>query len=253
MTSVYENGGLIGPIVDAQKISTQFEFVGTPIASGTSVSSMNLPSGLQENDIVFVCGFKDSSIDPAVPTGFTSTAASTGDGAHLEVTYKVMGASPDSEATGLTNDTDCEYYAFAIRGQHVSVPFGGTSEIAQNTTGQPNPPSINIGFTDCLILAIGHLDDDLLGSPNEPPTGYTTLEFRQFGSAGAGGSYAVAYKTVNSIGTEDPDNFNFGTGLGDAWAAATVALRPAGAGLGAEVSGSGMFTLDFVYNKLVSD
>jgi len=249
MPSFFEiTGGLIGAEA-SYTVAGSIEFVGTPVESSVSVSSINLPNGLQENDIVIVCGFLDGGSPPATPTGYTSIA-SVSDAADTSVSYKIMGATPDTTASGLTNADDCAYIAFALRYVDTTTPLDVTATTAIGGSGEPDPPSITPVSNNALILAIGHIDDDLLGTPNEPPTGYTSLLFGDFGVPGTGGSYAVAYKTLATAAAEDPSAFNLGS-LTDDWNAITVALRPRQEIIdgGLISNGSGIFNLDYIYNK----
>jgi len=201
--------------------------VGTPTTKGSSGTTMSVPSGLQENDVVFVMLFSDWNTTPQAPTGFE--VGQTGRGGSSAVDfgwfYKVMGATPITEVE-LTY-TYAQYtcgICFAVRGVDpsnvldVSIPTKTTG-----SSGMPNAPAITPETNGAMILAMGFLDDDIVSSPSAP-SGFTMIK-SHYESNGSNYSTAmVAYKLWENTGEVDPGAFG-GSGSDD-WVGCTCALRP---------------------------
>lgn len=185
-------------------------------STGTSIT---LPSGLQQYDIVFVASFNGASTIPAVPSGYTEGQRGDGGDVQYQWSYKIMGATPDSTATGLSSG--CAHLAFAFRNVDNDTIFDLTTPaVATGTTGMPDPPSLGYPYasqTGCVTVAIGFLDDDSI-TPSES-TGYTLLGYAQ-----NGGTIMAEYITnASTFINGNPGAFG-GTGT-DAWVAATFILR----------------------------
>ena len=207
--------------------------VGTPTTKGSTGTTMSVPSGLQEGDVVFVMLFSDANVTPQAPTGFE-----TGDNGSSEIDwgwfYKVMGATPITEVE-LTY-TYAQYSSgicFAVRGvdpsnvMDVSIPTKATG-----SSGMPNAPQITPVTNGAMILVFGFLDDDLVVPT--APSGYTLIKYHQEDNGPYYYSTAmVAYKILETAATEDPAAFG-GSGS-DAWVGAICALRPVTASIGLEV------------------
>lgn len=195
------------------------KFIGEPTSStGTSI---DLPIDLLQNDIVFIASFSDGTTQN-LPTGFTAgqTGAAT-NSVSYRWSYKIMGVTPDSTATGLSSSSI--HVAFAVRNVDTSVIFDQTTPaIATNTAGMPNPPAITTQTSQAKVIVFGFLDDDIVNDV-DAPTGFELLTTQTYGSSGAGGTIMVAFSVPDNIGTIDAGAFN-GSGS-DSWVAATIALR----------------------------
>lgn len=181
--------------------------IGSNAASSTS--TVGLPSGLLEGDMVISVTLEDVGT-PTTPTGFTSLGLNTGGAPSYQYSYKFMGATPDTEVTGLRSDTDTGHVVFVLRGVNPNNPFSGTGSVASGATGLPDPPAITTEYNNTMVLAIGLLDDDQ-DTGISPPTNYTTINNFSFGSAESGGTIMTAYRIISGITSENPGAFT-GTG-----------------------------------------
>ena len=93
---------------------------------------------------------------------------------------------------------------------------------ATGASGMPNPPSITPTTDNCMLVAIGALDDDVITMT--APSGYTLAAEMGYTTAGNATSTGIAYKVLASAAADDPGVF--GGGGNDAWRAWTIALRP---------------------------
>jgi len=195
--------------------------IGSNTASNTS--TVGLPSGLLENDMVISVTLEDVGT-PTTPTGFTSLGLNTGGAPSYQYSYKFMGATPDTQVTGLRLDTDTGHVVFALRNVDRNNPFSGTRAVASAATGLPNPPSISTEYNNTIVLAIGLLDDDQ-ATGITPPTNYTTINNFSFGTAESGGTIMTAYRIISGITSEDPGAFGATTG-NDANHGIVLGLKP---------------------------
>jgi hypothetical protein len=207
-------------LFDAYYESLFVSFVGTATSS-TNSSTINLPSGLQEDDIVFIASFSDGS-SVNLPTGYTNGQTGTTNTVGYRWSYKIMGATPDSTAAGLTSRSDTVHIAFALRGVSSVIFDATTPSITTNTSGMPNPPSITTVTTFAKVIKLGFLDDDIVTNVGAP-TGFDMIISATAGSAGAGGTIMAAFKTQDSPGSTGTGAFS-GAGT-DSWVGATFAIR----------------------------
>jgi hypothetical protein len=231
------NGGLIGKYKD---YSTDLELTGytTPTLVGSMTSSTNsstitLPSGLQQGDIVFVLTSNGASTTRAAPTGYTLGGAAAFNSTMYYVwSYKIMGAVPDTTATGLGANTDTVHIAFAFRGVDVTSTLGPfsvtTPAVATSTTSAPNPPTITGPLnapTNNIIVILGYADAQSRAAFIGAPSAFTLIGAAQ-ASLAASTTVMAAYSTstVDSATTTDPGAFT-GTTTGSS-VAVTFALRP---------------------------
>lgn len=200
--------------------------VGTPTTKGITGTTMSVPSGLQEGDVVFVMLFSDWNVKPLAPTGFETGDNGAGGSSYVDWGwfYKVMGATPITKVE-LTY-TYAQYSSgicFAVRGvdpsnvMDVSIPTKATG-----SSGMPNAPQITPVTNGAMILAFGFLDDDLVVPT--APSGYTLIKYHQENDDPRFSTAMVAYKILETAATEDPAAFG-GNGS-DAWVGAICALRP---------------------------
>jgi hypothetical protein len=198
----------------AGNVSLPITLVGTPTSSGTT--SITLPTGLLQNDMVIICSVADNSTQ-TLPTGYTNGQNGSTNSTDYRWSYKFMGATPDTTATGLASNSS--HIAFAFRNVNTTTPFDVTTPtISTSTSGMPNPPSITTVTNNAVIVACGFLDDDELTAVTAPAT-YTLIRF--FADSG---TVMAAYKTKTPAGADDPAAFG-GQGS-DSWVGATFALRP---------------------------
>lgn len=199
------------------------ETVGTPTTKGPTGTTMTVPSGLQEGDVVFVMLFSDFNVTPAAPTGFENGQYGSND-IDWGWFYKVMGATPITSVS-LTHSS-CQYTSgicFALRGiDPANVLDVATPSRAIGSSGMPNAPSITPITDGAMVLAFGFLDDDLVTAT--APSGYTMIKYHQEDNAFFRSTAMVAYKILASAGAEDPGVF--GGGGSDAWVACSCAVRP---------------------------
>lgn len=224
MPSIFDNGGMIGATLDfgseeryiVGTTPAPIEFVGSTGTGQTITgSSINLPSGMQEGDFVIVATSSDGST-PATPTGYTLGQSGNTNSVGYMWAYKVMGATPDTTATGLTSNSTTTHAAFVFR-NIASVSSFATAATA--ISGMPNSPSIFVSQNN-LVIAIGFLDDDNIAASVTAPSTHALAASSQASSLGA--SVMASYKIAATTGTEDPAAFG-GSG-DDSWVATTVQL-----------------------------
>lgn len=247
MDSVFLNGGFIGKTFDFADTSryvisetfATIELVGTPTSStGTSIT---LPTGLQEGDLVVVCNFADAT-SQNLPSGYTNGQNGFTNSVNYRWSYKFMGSTPDTTATGLSSGS--AHLAFAFRGVDTTTPLDVTPpSVATNISGMPNPPSITTVTDNSVLVAVGYLDDDSVASSITAPSTYTLLNAAQ-----SSGTIMAAYKTLATAGTDDAGGFG-GTGT-DSWVAAKFALRPGITQVLGNQKNSGIWLLQSVFNSL---
>jgi VCBS repeat-containing protein len=211
------------------------------VAAGTGLSAdyaITLPTGLLEGDLVIVAtGFyQKGNFNPGVvsPAGYTEVAdlwADDSGDTNLSVSYKFMGATPDTSVT-VTGSASVSYGAATaicvFRGVDQSSPLdvSSTTTVGVNSA-DANPAAITPVTSGALILVIagwtnGPLNSDLV------PSGFAHL-------TGSSPEISANYATkiaskgwVDGDGTIDPGTgFGGGTSGTASWAAVTMALRPA--------------------------
>lgn len=194
--------------------------VGATSSTGTSIT---LPSGLQQNDVVFIASASDGTTQN-LPTGYTNGQNGVAIDTFYRWSYKVMGATPDTTASGLSSTS--VHIAFAFRGVNTTNIFDQTTpSVASGTGGMPNPPAIITQRIYSNVVCIGFLDDDIVASAT-PPANYEPIIVATYGSSGNGATIMAAYTVAAVAGSYNPGTFN-GSG-NDEWAAATFAIRSSG-------------------------
>lgn len=181
-------------------------------------SSITLSDQAEENDIVIIASHSTST-SQNTPTGYTSGDNGSLGTVNYQWSYKIMGSTPDTTASGLTATADTKHVAMVFRYVDTTTPLDTTPQIANATgnSGMPDCPSIT-SSNQSIILAIGFLDDDAILSSVTAPTGYTICGVEE-----ATGTLMCAYKVQGAAQTDDPDVFG-GSG-NDSWVAYTIALR----------------------------
>jgi hypothetical protein len=191
-------------------------------SSQSTATSITLPSGLQENDIVVICSMSDGT-SQNLPSGYTNGQNGTVNSVNYRWSYKRMGATPDSTATGLSSSSI--HIAIVFRNVNTSTILDVASPSAATaTSGMPNSLSITTVTDGAMVVSIGFLDDDVVASSVTAPSGFTLARAAQYGSSGSGGTVMAAYRLKSPAGAEDPGAFG-GSGT-DSWVASTLAFRP---------------------------
>ncbi len=182
-------------------------------AGNGSAADITFSTAPEEGDIVIIAGVSDlaTSRDMSVNTSGYTTLFSNGGGApDALVSYKVMGATPDTVVNVTPTDfanRDTSWVVQIWRGVDTDNPIDQTTTSASASSGDPNSPSITTQTDDALVFSIGLLDDDdVVGSPTL--SGYTNVLAKdtQFGSAGS--SVMIASKEVASPSAEDPPTWS---------------------------------------------
>jgi hypothetical protein len=203
---------------------------------------------LQEGDVVIVTvvlAAVASLESLTTPSGFSDAhpfiySDDTND-TNFQVSYKVMGASPDTSFTlpGTGSSLRAhEVHVLALRGIDIAAPFDVTPVAAGGIdAGQPDPPAITPVTAGALITVHG----GSVCADSAVPTAFansdlsaTTNHFLSdfFRSTGSGSRHAVCgvgMKEDWSSGSFDPAAWTGGhTFNGNSWAAASIAWRPSG-------------------------
>jgi hypothetical protein len=155
--------------------------------------------------------------------------------ANLGVYWKIMGATPDTEAVADNvggADTDTPAVCMVFRGVDTSSPMDATDvEATGLDTMDPDPGEINHNNPSGVWTVIVGANAHNLGNTTFTfPTGYTTDAAQIAGNDTSDGVVGMGYNTSPS----DPENPGVMTDSGSdstsfAWAAVTMALRPASA------------------------
>mgnify|MGYP006999481347 CR=1 FL=1 len=175
---------------------------GTGRASILGTTTLDLPSGLQPNDLVIVATMGDSDI-PLVPTGYTTGQVGSDSSVGYMWSYKIMGDPVDTQATGLYSSGSMTHMAIAFRGDSGSAPLVAPfPAINVISNGMPDGPSVSAS-TDNMVVTLGYLDDSVIQSFVSEPTGYTFAA----ASSGSNSSVMSAYLKITSDGSYDPGPF----------------------------------------------
>lgn len=210
-------------------------FVGSNAAvSGSGSVTVNLPAGVQQNDVAYAMVASSSTVNEDVTepgaTWAELTDLYTNDttDVNFAVYRKVMGAVPDASVTLDAAAATAAHVAIVVvlRGVNTTTPEDATTTTATLTSsGTPNNPSITTVTDGAWVLAFAGTSeaDTVFNSP----AGYGKL--RQQASTNI--NAIVSSKLKAAAGAEDPAAYADIVGtIADSWAAATVAVRPAVAG-----------------------
>jgi hypothetical protein len=206
---------------------TEVSYIGTTTYNiDHSSGTLSLPSGLQENDVVIVCGTRDRGTSHSVPSGWTNLVDSSDNTPDLWIDYKMMGATPDSNYVFNDHliDYACGVVIAAFRGVNTTTPFI-ISDSASGTVGLPNCPSMTptFGQVDGMFFLSGHLDDDAV-TDGGAPSGYSNFAYANAVSEFYVSTGFTATKKILDTSAEDPAAFS-GTGT-DYWWAYTIIVQP---------------------------
>lgn len=202
--------------------------VGSPTTGQKSSSgnlTVNLPSGMSQDDYVICSAFSYSTLFSApamVSSGWTLQPTSAG---NLKVWYKKMGATPDSTVvitpgsySGFLHTVSV--VCFAYSGVDTTTPLDATPTASSGTSTGPDCPAITTVTNGSQILAIG--GHNASAASSVAPSGYGN---KTAISAGSYGSVVVSDKSQASSGAENPAAY---TGYSsNSYNAVTLALRDA--------------------------
>ena len=157
------------------------------------------------------------------------------DDAHLSVWYKIMTATPDSsvviEGTGPGTDAAMAVVVMAFSGVDQGTPFDvASTSVTGINTSNPDPPSINhnnpSGVWTVIAGGNGHIAGGLCTFTF--PTGYTTNAIDRGQDDTFDTTVGMGYNSSPSD-PEDPGvmTHSCADSADNAWAAFTMALRPA--------------------------
>jgi hypothetical protein len=175
--------------------------------------------------------------DPATWINYGQQNADDGNDAHLDVSAKFMGGTPDTAftlpATGHIDDAQT-YAVLVFRGVDAAIDDAtavGTSGI---DTGRPNPPSITPVTAGAWPVVFG-AGACGTAATFTAPANYTTNFQTAVGNDVNDSAIGAGYRSDWSSGAEDPANFTGGTtNPAHSWAAYTLALKPASGGGGSD-------------------
>ncbi len=249
----FKEAAALGPLVDltASSVTTSSPTIGAPalapllnisiLTGGTQANSainggnvtLTFPT-LQQGDVVIVFGghFARGGATSAIPTGYTpiyDSGNTLATDPHFGVSYKVMGATPDTTVScpGSGNAADgTAYGCYCLRNVDTTVIQDATRTVAGPTTSNnPDCPSITTVTDRALILALAL--DHLAGTGDTAitnPTNY--IEQRTARGADNNDATVCGAAIIEPVaGTEDPPSFTAWTA--GTWRTATVAIRVA--------------------------
>jgi hypothetical protein len=220
--------------------------VGFSTAGATFNFSSLLDAGggtptLLQNDIVVVSTVYRTTTgagQDATPTGYTAAysnifADATGNDASLKTTYKFMGATPDTSVVIPAATSRGASVIHVLRGVNTTTPLDVTPTTASgvNTGGaHPDAPAITPTTAGAWIYVVGAIASatPTAALTNAGDLSTATNHFKGVLTTSTVGSIAAGLKEDWSSGAFNPSAFTGDTTASTgAWAAATVALRPA--------------------------
>jgi hypothetical protein len=213
-------------------------FLGT--TSTTNLNLTNLTGGINNapwaDDIVVIfygIGRADESTNTISVSGYTSLGLSRPEDTYatsLDVSYKIMGSTPDTSAT-LSSTISVENAAavavHVFSGVNTATPMDVTSTVATNSSSAiPNPPAITPVTVGAVVVAGG------AAGHNDGTDTFSSSDLTSFRTSGANDTYDVSIGAgyVRWVsGAVNPAAFTWtGTDNNDySSAARTLALRPA--------------------------
>jgi hypothetical protein len=210
------------------------------VAIGASTESKTLPGTPLEDDIVILLLGCDDNLSTAVPhaggadggvdtTGYIGLHTSSSANPGQQLSYKLMGSTPDSsvviEQDGTRIISGClQVWRETTDGIDTANPIDNSVSTATGGSGAPNSPSHTTLTDNALRVICGIQDDDNVRPSVAAPSGYTNLTRAETSSAGgAGNTTMMASKTEATAGSDDPAVWSAAS---DAWFACHFALRP---------------------------
>ncbi len=189
--------------------------VGSSSIGSVSSVTLNLPSGLQQGDLVLLFIGADGNT-PTLPSGWTNVNTYTIGSEYARFAYKVMGSTPDTSITATATGANAAG-CIALRGIDIN-DFSVAS--ATGSSGMPDPPNQSTVYPGGICLAVGFLDDDNVASTTTPPAGFQTVFNVNSGSSGQ--TLMLASKFPLGNAAINPNAFG-GTG-NDEWVALTITI-----------------------------
>lgn len=185
--------------------------------SSADTTSITLPTGLRQNDLVIICSMSPSDTQN-LPTGYTAGQDGTSNLVRYRWSYKLMGATPDTTASGLSINTVA--IAIVFRNINTTTILDVTSPaITTSDRDDANSPSITTATNNSMVVSVAF--------QRQSATLTAPINFTLARTANrTNGTVAAAYRIIPTAGAEDPGVFGPGT-LDSEWVAATFALRPA--------------------------
>jgi hypothetical protein len=205
---------------------------------------------LLENDVVVIVGGTrhSSGADAGVSTSGYTEALDTTDSSglmNLSVSWKRMGASPDSSATCQGSghaDYGSSYTALILRGVDTSTALDATTTSAVGI-GAPNSPSITTVTDGAWVISgfLGDVNDGITTPPTDYTSGTTSTVSETFPTVAG-----LAYKAITPAGAENPGAWSSISAT--TYIAVTIAIRPAAAGTFGDgvLAATGTATASFV-------
>lgn len=202
-------------------------FVGSNSHQGSG-SSMGVPAGMQQGDLLLLWRTQAESETVNLPSGYTNIAADTSGFFRGRVCYKMMGSTPDTSIS-LNSLVSSGAICMAFRGVNTSSPLDGTgsiSEINLNSVSGMNSPTITTTQPNSLVvILVGTYTTGLV--TKTPPAGYETIIAQEV-NISAGNGHVAAIKKVAAAGTETPGSWTpTWSGGSVTCLVATVGLRKA--------------------------
>lgn len=203
-------------------------------ANDTDVT-VTLPVGTTTNDVVYVFFAYGDPTDRDVTTvtsGYTELAdlfSNDNRDINFGAYRKVMGGSPDTQVVldvpTATGNIGAAAAVYVLRGVDTTTPEDATTTTATGIDGSSVDPSSTTTVTDgAWVLAGAGWTNPAVPTA---PTNYSNL-VQTFGDDAQDGAIMSATRLITTAGAENPGVFGNTIGAGtDAWAAATVAVRPA--------------------------
>jgi len=201
---------------------------GISVLSTTSgAGDVNFPTGLTENDYVFILTASTANRHQNAPAGWTEDFAvelQSGSG-DLQLFYKKMGPSPDTDVVFGIEDSYTSFLCLAVRGvdgvNPLDVPSKTVLYHGSDVTSY-DPPSITTVNDNSLVVATAGSRLNSAGGWSNYPSGYSnnTEAISAFGHTASG----LATKAVSTAGAENPSAFVKANSASKG-AAATFALR----------------------------
>lgn len=206
--------------------------VGTPQAAGTlngADTTLTFDVAPQQGDVVVVWGggFNRTAAGYPGPStaGYTQIFHTTAALPFMDVSYKRMGATPDSSVTckGTGNTSDgTSYGCIVLRGVDPTTLLDvAVVDAGPTASTNPDPPAITTVTNKAMVLALALSTSN--DAAHTAPTGYSN-------NIGAGAndtndsSVGGATKIVTTAGSENPGAFTaWTTGT---WRGVTIAIRP---------------------------
>jgi hypothetical protein len=209
--------------------------VGTVTGGATNGGDVTLDLSsisLLENDVVFVVGGTGNSGTAATveTSGYTEILATATSQIDFTANYKRMGVSPDTSVVcngGASSSDGVVYVAYVLRGVDTTTAMDATRTV-NVSGGDPNTPSITTVTDGAWVFSV--FTSESAGVVNAAPTGYLSL--LNIARGGTNPAQAgAAYRAVSPAGAENPSVWDTGFGAGTDYISASIAFRPAVAGL----------------------